>query len=108
MKNYQDVMFKLVKGPNIDSKDVEEGRCMRESYKKLCLSEKERGKVRRRVTNKENVWDRNVEVVAVERSVVWVGREEALQALNEMKTGKASRPPDVSLELIAAREEEGI
>ena len=39
--------------------------------------------------NKTNVWDHNVEVVAVERSVVCVSREEALQALNEMKTGKA-------------------
>ena len=32
-----------------------------------------------------------------------VSREEVLQALNEMKTGKAPGPSEVSLELIAAR-----
>ena len=38
---------------------------------------------------------------AVERPVVCVSREEVLQALNEMKTGKASGPSEVSLEWIA-------
>ena len=38
---------------------------------------------------------------AVEDPVVCVSREDVLQALNEMKTGKASGPSEVSLELIA-------
>ena len=38
-------MFRLVKGLRIDSKDVEEGRCIRGSDGKLCCSEEERGKV---------------------------------------------------------------
>ena len=39
---------------------------------------------------------------AVEGPVVCVSREEMLQALNEMITGKASGPSEASLQLIAA------
>ena len=38
----------------------------------------------------------------MEGLVVCVCREEVLQELNEMKTGEAPRPSEVSLELIAA------
>ena len=41
---------------------------------------------------------------AVEGSVVCVSREEVIHALNEMKTGKAPAPSEVSLELTAASE----
>ena len=41
-----------------------------------------------RIMNEENDWDHNVEGDAVEGTVVHVSREEVLQALNEMKTGK--------------------
>ena len=79
---------------------------MRGSDGKLCFSEKEGGKVWKyyteRIMNDESDWDHNAEGDAVEGLVVCVGREEVLQALNEMKTGKAHRPSEVSLELIAA------
>ena len=52
--------------------------------------------------NEENNWDRNVDGAAVEGPVVCVSREEVLQALNEMRTGKAPGPFEVSLDLIAA------
>ena len=42
--------------------------------------------------NGENDWDHNVEGGAVEGPLVYVGIEEALQALNEMKTGKVPGP----------------
>ena len=45
-----------------------------------------------RIVNEENDWDHNVEGDAVEGPVVCVGREEVLQALNEMKTGKKTGP----------------
>ena len=71
-----------------NSKEVEGG-----SDGKLCFSEKERGKFWKdymeRIMNEENDWDHNVEGDAVEGPVVCVGIEEVLQALNEMKTGKA-------------------
>ena len=58
--------------------------------------------------NEENDWDHNVEGDAVEGSVVCVSKEEVLQALNEMKKGKACGPSEVSLELIAASRTVGI
>ena len=79
---------------------------MRGSDGKLCFSEKGRGKVWKDyiegIMNEENDWDHNVEGDAVEGPVVCVSREEVLQALKGMKTGKAPGPSGVSLELIAA------
>ena len=54
-----------------------------------------------RIINEENDRYHNVEGDAVEGPVVCVNREEALQALNEMKTRKATGPTQLSLELIA-------
>ena len=73
-----------------------------ESY----FSEKERDKVwkdyMKRMMNVENDLDHNVEGDTVEGPVVCVSREEEHQALNEMKTGNAQSPSEVSLELIAS------
>ena len=94
-------MLRLVKGLKTGSKEVEGGRCMRGSDGKLCFSEKERGKVWKgymvMIMNEENYWDHNAE-----GPVVCVSREEVLQTLHEMKTGKDPGPSEVSLELIAA------
>ena len=43
-------------------------------------------------------------MLTVEGPAVYVSRDEVVQALNEMKTGIALRPSDVSLESIAASE----
>ena len=55
-----------------------------------------------RITNEENNFDHNVEGDAVQSPIVCVSREEALQELNEMKTGKVPGPSEVSLGLIVA------
>ena len=77
-----------------------------------CFSEKERGKLYKhyveRIMNEENVWDDNVEGDAVEGSVVCVGREEVLQALNEIKTGKVPGPSEISLQFISDSGKVGI
>ena len=52
--------------------------------------------------NEENDLDHSVDGDAVEGPEVLASREEVLQALNEMITGKAPGPSEVSLELIAA------
>ena len=61
---------------------------MRGNDGKLCFSKKERGKVWKDyiegIMNYDNDWHRNVE--GVEGPVFCVGREDLLQALNEMKT----------------------
>ena len=94
-------MFRLVNRLKTGSREVEGGRCMRGSDGKLCFSEKERGNVWKdymeRIMNEENGWDYNVGGDAVEGPVVCVSREEMLQALNEMKTGKAPGHSEVSL-----------
>ena len=56
----------------------------------------------KRIMNEENDWYHNVEGDAVEGLVVCVSREEVLQAINEMKTGKAPGPSEVSLEMTIA------
>ena len=61
-----------------------------------------------KIINEENDWDHNVEGDAVEGPVVRESSEEVLQALNEMKTGEAPGPSEVSLELIASSEGVGI
>ena len=55
-----------------------------------------------RVMNEENDLDRNVEGDGVEGPVVCVSREDVLQVLNKVKTGRAPGPSDVLPELIAA------
>ena len=77
-------MFRLVKGLKTDS---------RGSDAKLCFGVKEIGIVWKEymegIMNEENDWYRNVEGDVVEGPVVSVSREEVLQALNEIKTGKS-------------------
>ena len=79
---------------------------MRGSDAKMCFSEKERRTFWKdymeRITNEEDDWDRNVEGDAVEGPVLCESREEVLQALNEMKTGKCPGRSEESLELIAS------
>ena len=61
-----------------------------------------------RITSEENDLDHNVKGDAEEGPIVCVSREEVLQALDEVKTGKAAEPSEVSLELIAASRGVGI
>ena len=59
---------------------------------KLCFSERERGNVWKdnmeRMMDEESEWDHDVDGDEVEGQVVCVSREEVLQALNEIKTGR--------------------
>ena len=99
-------MFRIVKGLKTDCIEDEGGRCVKGNDGKLCFSVKERVKVWKdyinRIMNKENDWHYDVEGDAVDHPVVCVCGEKVLQALNEMKRGKAPVPSEVSLELIAA------
>ena len=55
-----------------------------------------------RIMNEESDWDRNAEGDAVEGPVVCVNIGEVLQALYEVKAGKAPGALEASLELIDA------
>ena len=65
-------------------------------------SEKDRGIVWKDYMERiMNDWDHNVEGDAVKGPVACVSRDNVLHTLNEMKTGKAPGPSEVSLDLIA-------
>ena len=76
----------------INSEHVEGVRLMRVSELKFCFSEKEEGIVWKDFLNKmmsgQNGWDHDVEGNVVDGPVECVSRDEVVQALNEMKTGK--------------------
>ena len=55
-----------------------------------------------KIMNEESDWNHKVEADAVVGPVVCVSKEEVLQTLNEMKTGKAPGPLEVSLDFIDA------
>ena len=96
-------MFWLVRGLKADSIEVEGVRCMRGGDGKLYFSVDSfyvwKDYVER-ITNEENDLDCIVEGDAVESPVVFVSRLELFQALGEVKTGKATGPSEVSLEMI--------
>ena len=102
----EEALTRPVNEQKTDSREVEGGMCMRGRDGKQCFGEKERGKVWKdymeRIMNEDNDWEYNVKGDAVESPVVSVSREEMLQALNEMKTGKAPGTSEVSLDLLAA------
>ena len=53
-----------------------------------------------KIKNEENEWDQMMETDAVEGLVEKVARNEIAEALQKMKSGKATRPSEVSLEII--------
>ena len=52
--------------------------------------------------NEENDWDHNAEEGAFESPVDCVCKDDMVQTLNEMLTGKTQGPLNITLELIAA------
>ena len=101
----------LVKGLRIDSEEVEGGLCVGGSNGRLCSSEKERGTFWRDyiewITNKENDWDHNVEVDAVEGQVAFVSRGDGT-GIKQCNTGNAPGHSEVLFELIVASRDVGI
>ena len=85
---------------------------MRGSDGRLNFSEKDKGRVWKehmeRIMNEENEWDQNVQADLVEGPVEKVSREEVVQAVGNMKAGKAAGPSEISVEMITASGEIGI
>ena len=61
-----------------------------------------------KIMNEENEWDNMTEVDVVKGPIEKVAREEVVQAMVKMKSGKAAGPSEVSVEMIAASDEIGI
>ena len=95
-----------------EGKDVEGGRCLRGGDGPLGLMEEDKAKIWKeymeKIINKENKWDRMVETDVVEEPVEKVTRNEIVEAIQKMKSGKATGPSEVSVEMIVASSEIGV
>ena len=78
----------------------------------MGFSEKDRAKIWKehmeKIINEENEWDRMVETDLVEGPVEKVVRNEIVEAIQSMKSGKATGTSDVSVEMIVASGEIGV
>ena len=61
-----------------------------------------------KIMNKENKWDHMVETDVVEKAVKKVARNEIVEVIQKIKSGKATGPYEVSVEMIVASGEIGV
>ena len=61
-----------------------------------------------KIMNEENEWDHVVETEVVEGPVVKVAGNEIVEAMQKMKSGKATELSEVSVEMIVASGEIGV
>ena len=101
-QNSNSVFYFLRRMKN-EGKDVEGGRCLRGGDGRLGFIEEDRAKIWKehmeKVMNEENEWDRMVEKVA---------RNEIVEAIQSMKSGKATGTSEVSVEMIVASGKIGV
>ena len=62
----------------------------------------------KKIMNEENKWDHMVETDVVEGLVEKVARNKIVEAMKTMKSGKATGPYEVSVEMIVASSEIGV
>ena len=78
----------------------------------MGFSEEDRAKIWKehmeKIINEENEWDCMVETDLVERPVEKVVRNEIVEAIQSMKSGKATGTSEVSVEMIVASREIGV
>ena len=94
-------VFKFVKFMRKEGKDIEGGGCMKDKDGRLVVTEKDRGKLWKKhmekIMNVENEWNQMVDE--------WnqmVTDEEVMEAMNNMKLGKAAGPSEVNIDMIIA------
>ena len=61
-----------------------------------------------KIMNEENEWERMMETDLVEGPVEKVVHDEIVEAMQKMKSGKATGPSEVSVEMIVASGEIGV
>ena len=95
-----------------EGKDVEGGRCLRGGDGRLGFIEEDRAKIWKeymeKIMNVENEWNRMVETDLAEGPVEKVVRNEIVEAIQSMKSGKATGTSEVSVEMIFASGEIGV
>ena len=84
---------------------------MRGGDGRLSFIEEDRARIWKehmeKIMNEENKWDRMVETDVVEGPVEKLARNEIVEAIQSMKSGKATGPSGVSVEMIVASGEIG-
>ena len=105
-------VFYFLRRMKKEGKDVKGGRCLRGGDGQLGFIEEDRAKIWKehieKIMNEENEWDRMVETDLVEGPVEKVARNEIVEAIQGMKSGKATGSSEVSVEMIVASGEIGV
>ena len=105
-------VFYFLRRMKKEGKDVEGGRCLRGGDGRLGFIEEDRAKIWKehmeKIMNEENEWDRMVETDVVEGPVEKVARNEIVETIQSIKSGKATGPSEVSVEMKVASGEIGV
>ena len=105
-------VFYFLRRMKKEGKDAEGGRCLRGGDGRFGFIEEDRAKIWKehmeKIMNEENEWDRMVETDVVEGPVEKVARNEIVEAIQSMKSGKATGTSGVSVEMIVASGEIGV
>ena len=95
-----------------EGKDVEGGRCLRGGDGRLGFIEEDRAKIWKqhmeKIMNEKNEWDCVVETDLIKGPVERVARDEIVEAMQSMKSGKATGTSEVSVKMIVASGEIGV
>ena len=104
--------FYFLKRMKKEGKDVEGGRCLRGGDERLGFIEEDRAKIwkeyMKKIMNEENEWDHMVETDVLEGPVEKVACNEIEEAMQRMKSGKATGPSEIRVEMIVASGEIGV
>ena len=104
-------VFYFLRRKKKEEKDLEGGRCLR-GDERLGFIEEDREKIWKehmeKIMNEENEWDHMAETDVVEGPVEKVVRDEIVEAMQKTKSGKATGPSEVSVEMIVASGEIGV
>ena len=88
------------------------GKCLRGGDGRSGFIEEDRAKIwkeyMKKIINEENEWEHMVETDLVEGTVKKVVRDEIVEAMQSMKSGKATGPSEVNVETIVASGEVGM
>ena len=109
-QNSNDVFY-FLRRMKTEGKDLKRGRCLRGGDGRLGFIEEDRAKISKehmeKIMNEENEWDHMVETDVVEGPVEKVARNEIVEAIESMKSGKATGTSEVSVKMIVASGEIG-
>jgi len=95
-----------------DGRDVEGGRCVRDTNRKLGCTEDDKKRIWKehmeKIMNEENSWDQDTDADMVEGPLEKVNCGKIVNAIKAMKPQKAHGPSGVTTEMISASGQVGV